>query len=74
MALHTPTLATFNRYVNDPETSEKELVKREGQTVTVFAPLNPETYDIEETGTMYRIKFEDGYETDAFEEELELVA
>lgn len=61
---------TFTRYVNDPTTAEKELHSRSGQTVEVLHPIDPDSYDSAEVGTMYAIRFSDGYESEAFEDEL----
>jgi len=51
---------------------DSELNCRSGQKATVLRPLTDEEVDIEDVGNMYKIKFEDGYERDAFEDELKL--
>lgn len=62
--------ATFRRYVNDSATAERELHERAGQEVTILGELDPSAYDRAEVGTMYRVRFPDGYTADAFAEEL----
>ena len=64
--------AIYTRYTNDPRTSEHELHTRSGQLVDVLEPLDPETYDIEEVGQMFNIRFADGYEDIAFADELQV--
>lgn len=46
---------------------------RSGQIVEVHRPLTEEEADLFDVGPMYRIRFQDGTETDAFEDELEEV-
>lgn len=63
------TTATFNRYVDDPTTWEQELHKRSGQRVRVFGKVdNPDEDEI--GGPMFHITFDDGYSSEAFDEEL----
>ena len=62
--------ATFRRYVSDPATAECELHERAGQEVTILGELEPSTYDRAEVGTMYHVRFPDGYAADVFAEEL----
>ena len=54
--------------------TDSELLDRNGEAVTVEFqhPSNdPEhSYDIDEVGLMYRIRFSDGFEATAFEDEL----
>ena len=38
--------------------------------VEVIRELDRKEYDFEETGPMFRVRFQDGYETCAFEDEL----
>jgi hypothetical protein len=45
--------------------------ERSGQTVTIIREYNADEIDREEVGPMFRIRFEDGVETDAFYDELE---
>lgn len=44
--------------------------ERSGQDVTVLRPLGEDEYYGVEVEAMYRIRFADGVETDAFESEL----
>ena len=60
--------ATFRRYVDDPATSERELRERSGQTVTLIGA--PTETDPDEPIWMQRIRFADGYEAEAFLDEL----
>lgn len=54
----------------DTHGGDSELNCRSGQTVDVIRLLTKEEADLNETGPMYRIRFLDGYETDAFADEL----
>lgn len=56
----------FCRYVDDPHTSEQDLHKRSGQAVEVLRPLTADEADV----PMFRIRFADGFEADAFADEL----
>ena len=51
-------------------TTDKELSKYNGTDVEVIRPLTETECDIEDVGNMYKVRFADGYETDAFEDEL----
>jgi len=44
--------------------------ERSGEPVTLVRPLTEDEADLNETGPMWRIKFDDGATTDAFEDEL----
>jgi hypothetical protein len=44
--------------------------ERSGMRVIVLRALNEDEVDMSEVGQMYTIRFEDGVETDAFEDEL----
>lgn len=57
-----------NAYIFD--TVDTELLKYNGQVANVIRPLTEDEADICEVGNMYKIRFADGYETDAFEDEL----
>lgn len=54
--------------------TDSELADRNGETVDVrFQHPSDEpkyAYDIDDVGVMYRIRFSDGFETTAFEDEL----
>ena len=54
----------------DTHGGDSQLNDRTGQIVTVIRPLTRTEADITDVGPMYKIRFEDGYETDAFEDEL----
>ena len=56
--------------VFDTHGLDTSLNARTGQNVTIIRELTSKECDIEDVGRMYRIKFDDGYETDAFEDEL----
>lgn len=53
-------------------TTETDLKKYNGTEVEIIRPLTEKEADIEEVGNMYKVKFYDGYERDAFEDELSL--
>ena len=57
---------TFNTHGSD-----SELNDRSGEVVVVVGKLHPSEYDECEVGPMYRIRFDDGFETDAFVDEIE---
>jgi len=44
--------------------------ERSGKPVTLVRPLTEDEADLDETGPMWRIKFDDGVTTDVFEDEL----
>lgn len=47
------------------------LNSRSGEHIELLGKLDSNLYDECETGPMYRVRFEDGFETDAFEDEIE---
>lgn len=51
-------------------TTDTELSKYNGTDVEVIRPLTETECDIEDVGNMYKVRFADGYERDAFEDEL----
>ena len=51
-------------------TTDSELVKYNGTEVEIIRLLTKEECDIEDVGNMYKVRFYDGYERDAFEDEL----
>ncbi|MCI6676082.1 MAG: hypothetical protein MSG78_04120 [Clostridiales bacterium] len=51
-------------------TIDTELSKYNGTDVEVIRPLTETECDIEDVGNMYKVRFSDGYERDAFEDEL----
>lgn len=64
--------ATFRRYTSDTSNDpiERELIARNGQRVEILGELDRDTYDFADTGVIHRVIFEDGYDADAFGEEL----
>lgn len=54
----------------DTHGADSTLNDRSGEIVTVLRPLTEQEADLFETGPMFKIRFSDGYETDAFEDEL----
>lgn len=53
-------------------TTDSELKKYNGTEVEIIRPLTEKECDIEDVGKMYKVRFCDGYERDAFEDELSL--
>ena len=49
-----------------------ELERRDGMKVEVLRKLDGSECDEEETGPMYKVRFEDGFESDVFADELKL--
>ena len=45
--------------------------ERNGQTFTVLGAVDPKTYDADDCGPMYSIRFADGAEIEAWPEEVE---
>lgn len=58
---------TFNAHGGD-----SELNGRSGEVIVVVGKLHPSEHDECETGPMHRIRFDDGFETDAFIDEIEI--
>lgn len=53
-------------------TTDSELRKYNGTEVEVIRPLTEDEVDVFDVGNMYKVRFSDGYERDAFEDELSL--
>ena len=51
-------------------TTDSELKKYNGTEIEIIRPLTEKECDIEDVGNMYKVRFYDGYERDAFEDEL----
>lgn len=51
-------------------TTDSELEKYNGTEVEIIRPLTEKECDIADVGNMYKVRFYDGYERDAFEDEL----
>lgn len=54
----------------DTRGGDSRLNFRSGQVVEVVRELGPDDVDTADVGRMFRIRFEDGHEDDAFEDEL----
>lgn len=54
----------------DTHGGDSKLNGRSGQEVEIIRELTADECDKAEVGNMFRIRFDDGYETDAFEDEL----
>ena len=59
-----------NYYIFDTHGGCEELNDRSGSPALVLRALTEKEVDIPDVGPMYKIKFSDGYERDAFEDEL----
>lgn len=59
-----------NGYKYKFNTTDTELSKYNGTKVSAIRVLTCDECDIEDVGNMYKVKFEDGYERDVFEDEL----
>lgn len=57
----------------DSHKADSELTDRDGETVEVLKVLTKEEADVDEVGPMYKIRFDDGFETDAFQDELNFI-
>jgi len=64
------TVEASTKKVFDSHGQDTQLNDRSGQVVEVIRPLTEDEADLFDVGPMYRIRFDDGYETDAFEDEL----
>ena len=61
----------MKKAVFDTHGADSELNSRSGEIVEVLRALTSEECDIFEVGEMFKIRFADGYATDAFADELE---
>ena len=59
-----------SKKIFDTHGLDTTLNERSGQIVNIIRPLTESEADLIETGPMYHIRFPDGYETDAFKDEL----
>ena len=59
-------MSRFNTHGGD-----YELNHRSGEHITVIDVADPCGYDYEEIYWMYRVRFDDGFEVEAFEDEIE---
>ena len=55
----------------DTHGSDSTWCERDSEVCKVLRPLTDEEADLFDVGMMYRVRFSDGVETDAFEDELE---
>jgi len=60
------------KFLFDSHGGDSELNARTGQRVMVLRALTEQEADIFDDGKMFNIRFEDGFETDAFADELTL--
>lgn len=60
--------------VFDTHGADSELDSYSEQVVSVIRPLTFEEADLDDVGPMYKIRFNDGKETDAFEDELTFIS
>ena len=58
------------KVIFDTHGADSELNERSGQEVEIIRELTDDECDKAEVGNMYRIRFKDGYETSAFEDEV----
>lgn len=66
MEINVASRAIFNTHGSDSTWCE-----RDGEVCEVLRPLTNDEADLFDVGMMYRVRFSDGVETDAFEDELE---
>ena len=60
----------MKRAIFDTNGNDSKWNDRSGEEVTIIRALTEAEADLIETGPMYRVRFSDGTETDAFEDEL----
>ena len=60
------------KFMFDSHGGDSKLNARTGQLAEVLRALTTQEADINDVGPMFRIRFEDGFETDAFADELTL--
>lgn len=60
----------MERAVFDTHGADSALNERSGQGVEILRPLTAQEADAGEVGPMFRVRFDDGFETDAFDDEL----
>ena len=63
-------LKTGDKVIFDSMGADSFLKSRDLEKATIIRPLTSDEADLFEVGNMYKIAFEDGFETDAFEDEL----
>ena len=58
------------RFIFDCDGADSKMRKYDGSICLVLHRLNSKDYDRVEVGTMYRVRFNDGFESDVFRDEL----
>ena len=61
----------IKKAIFDTHGGDSKLNNRSGEVVEVLRALTSDEADLNDVGPMYKIRFADGFETDAFEDELE---
>ncbi len=67
------TSALFTRYCGTTSI-EHDLLAHSRQRCEVVRPLTRDEADIDDVGQMYHIRFADGFEADAYDDELSALA
>ena len=57
-------------YTFESHGADSDLKHRDGERIRVLGKLDPSEYDECETGPMYRVRFDDGFKTAAFADEI----
>lgn len=65
-------MSYYRKKVYDSHNGDSKLNARTGQVVEVLRELTDREADIADVGRMFHVRFADGFETDAFEDELEV--
>lgn len=65
-------MSYYRKKVYDSHNGDSKLNARTGQVVKVLRELTDREADIADVGRMFHVRFADGFETDAFEDELEV--
>lgn len=65
-------MSYYRKKVYDSHNGDSGLNARTGQVVEVLRELTEEEADIADVGRMFHVRFADGFETDVFEDELEV--
>ena len=65
-------MSYYRKKVYDSHNGDSGLNARTGQVVEVLRELTDREADIADVGRMFHVRFADGFETDVFEDELEV--
>lgn len=65
-------MSCYRKKVYDSHNGDSGLNVRTGQVVEVLRELTDREADIADVGRMFHVRFADGFETDVFEDELEV--